>query len=95
MKFDQKWVADQKIKDDVICETAAALKTENESLEIKIDDQNKEIKDLQNSLKVKIKVAEKLNKELSENKIMAEKEKAAIVKLTKLRLSRGEKILVM
>ena len=79
---------DQKIKDEETCEhgaseTAAALKTENESLKIKIEDQNQEIINLQNSLKVKIKVSEKLNKELSENKIKAEKEKAAIIKTYK------------
>ena len=74
---------DQKVRDEVIRETAAALKTENENLKTRIGDQNKEIKDLQNFKKVKIKVSEKLNKELSENKIKAEKEKAAIVKTYK------------
>ena len=60
---------DQKVRDEVIRETAAALKTENENLKTRIGDQNKEIEDLQNFKKVKIKVSEKLNKEFSENKI--------------------------
>ena len=60
-------------------EIAAALKTENEKLQVRIEDQNSEIKDLQNSLKVRIKVPEKLNKELSENKIKAENENTSLI----------------
>ena len=70
---------------------AAALKTKNENLKVRIEDQNREIKDLENSLKVKIKVSEKLNQELRENKIKAENEKASLIKTYKAEIKSWRK----
>ena len=70
---------EQKVKEELTHEIAAALKTENEKLQARNEDQNSEIKDLQNSLKVRIKVPEKLNKELRENKVKAENENTSLI----------------
>ena len=82
---------EQKVTEGLTHEIVAALKIENESLQVRIEDQNNEIKDLQNSLKVKIKVSEKLNKELRENRIKAENEKASLVKSYKAEIKSWRK----
>ena len=51
------------------------MRTENEELRVKNKDQNEEIKYLENSVRVKIKVAENLSKELRDDKVKAENER--------------------
>ena len=59
------------------------LTIENKSLREKIEIKEEEINDLENNIKVKVKLSEKLNKELNETKIRAERDKAATSKTHK------------
>ena len=63
-------------KDDTI----ADLKRERNTLVKKINERDDTIKELQNSINVKNEVTKNLNKQLTESKVKAGKEKAAIVK---------------
>ena len=53
------------------------LVIENKGFRFKVEEQKEDIQDLENSLKIKIQVSERLNKELNDIKIKAEKEKAS------------------
>ena len=63
-------------KDDII----ADLKHERNTLMEKLIERDDTIKELQNSINVKNEVTKNLNKQLTESKVKAGKEKAAIVK---------------
>ena len=61
----------------------SSLENENNTLKEKIAAQNDDIEDLRKSVEVKIKVSERLKKELRENRTKVKKEKAAMLKAHK------------
>ena len=69
----------------------SSLTIENKTLKKKIKEQDDEINDLENNIKVKVKLSETLNKKLSDAKISAEKDKADATKRHKTEIKMWRK----